>query len=160
MAKKLKPGISAPAFCLKNEDEQEVCLKGHKGKWIILYFYPKDDTPGCTIEAKDFSKENPGFEELDAVILGVSADDCGSHKSFINKYKLKINLLADPDKKTLKKYGVWEKKKFMGREYMGIARTTYLINPGGKIAWLWEKVIPAGHAREVRLKIEELREVK
>jgi peroxiredoxin Q/BCP len=156
MAKKLKPGVKSPVFCLKNEDEQEVCLKDYKGKWVVLYFYPKDDTPGCTIEAKDFSKENPGFEALDAAILGVSADDCGSHKSFINKYKLKINLLADPDKKVLKKYGVWKKKKFMGREYMGIARTTYLIDPEGKIAFLWEKVSPAGHAGAVQEKIKEL----
>lgn len=157
MAKKLKINDKAPEFCLKDEDEKETCLKAHKGRWVVLYFYPKDDTPGCTIEAKDFSKENPGLEELDAVVLGVSADDCGSHKSFINKHKLKISLLADPEKEVLKKYGVWQKKKFMGRQYMGIARTTYLIDPRGKIAWIWEKVIPAGHAKEVRNKIEELK---
>jgi thioredoxin-dependent peroxiredoxin len=156
MAKKPEQGSKAPAFCLENEDKQKTCLKDSSGKWVVLYFYPKDDTPGCTIEAKDFSKENPGFEELDAVILGVSGDDCGSHKSFINKYKLKISLLADPDKKVLKKYGVWAKKKFMGREYMGIERTTFLIDPKGKIAHVWEKVNPAGHAGEVRKKIREL----
>lgn len=153
---KLRQGVKAPVFCLENEDGKKICLKDSLGKWVVLYFYPKDDTPGCTIEAKDFSKENPGLEELDAVIMGVSADDCGSHKSFINKYKLRISLLADPDKAVLKKYGVWKKKKFMGNEYMGIERTTFLIDAKGKIAHIWEKVNPAGHAKEVRKKIQEL----
>lgn len=158
MKKKLKPGVKAPAFCLLNEDNEKTCLKDFTGKWVVLYFYPKDDTPGCTLEAKDFSKENPGLEDMDAVVLGVSADDCGSHKSFINKHKLKISLLADPKKAVLKKYGVWKKKKFMGREYMGIERTTFLVGPGGKIEHIWEKVSPAGHAGEVRMKIKELKE--
>lgn len=153
---KLKAGSKAPAFVLKNQDEKKISLKVFAGKWTVLYFYPKDDTPGCTIEAKDFSKQLPGFESLNAEIAGISADDCGSHKKFEEKYKLKINLLSDDKKTALKKYGVWGKKKFMGREYMGILRTTFLIDPKGKIAHIWENVKPEGHALEVRKKLEEL----
>jgi peroxiredoxin Q/BCP len=156
MQKKAIKGNKAPDFCLNNEDEKNVCLKDLKGKIVVLYFYPKDDTPGCTIEAKEFTKENPDFEGLDAVILGVSADDCGSHKSFIKKQNLKITLLSDPDKKVIKAYGVWQKKQFMGRELMGIARTTFLIGRGGKIEYVWEKVRPEGHAKEVMAKINEI----
>ncbi|MCX8093465.1 MAG: thioredoxin-dependent thiol peroxidase [Candidatus Goldbacteria bacterium] len=156
----LSPGEKAPDFCLNNQDSEQVCLKDFKGKWVVLYFYPKDDTPGCTIEAKSFSKENPDFTEIDAVILGVSADDCGSHKTFAEKYGLNILLLSDPDKKVLKKYGVWGEKVFMGRKFMGIKRTTYLINPKGRISYVWENVKPENHAIEVKSKLIELKEVE
>jgi len=160
MVKILKPGNKAPDFCLLNQNEEQICLKDYRGKWVILYFYPKDDTPGCTLEAKSFSKDNPLFEELDAVILGISADDCHSHKKFVEKYDLNIQLLSDIDKKVLKKYGVWGKKIFMGREFMGINRTTYLISPSGKIAYVWEKVKPESHSKEVKIKLDELMEGK
>lgn len=153
---KLKSGSKAPVFNLKDADEKTVSLKDFSGKWVVLYFYPKDDTPGCTIEAKDFSKQLPGFESLGAQITGISADDCGSHKKFQEKHKLKITLLSDDKKTTLKKYGVWGKKKFMGREYMGILRTTFLIDPNGKIARIWESVKPEGHAAEVKKILTEL----
>ncbi|MFP4466553.1 MAG: thioredoxin-dependent thiol peroxidase [Candidatus Goldiibacteriota bacterium] len=151
---KLKPGDKAPDFCLKNQDEERVCLRDFKGKWVVVYFYPKDNTPGCTIEAKDFSKELPGFEELDAVILGISADSCGSHKRFAEKQKLKITLLSDEAQLVLKDYGVWGQKKFMGKKFMGISRTTFLIGPDGEIAHIWEKVKPGGHAAQVMEIIE------
>lgn len=153
----LKAGKKAPEFCLYEQDSEYVCLNGLRGKWVVLYFYPKDDTPGCTIEAKSFSKENSGFEDIDAVILGVSADDCGSHKKFAEKYGLNIKLLSAPDRKVLKKYGVWGKKVL---KFIGIKRTTYLINPGGKITYVWENVKPEGHAIDVKNKLIELQEVK
>ncbi len=153
---KLKAGSKAPAFTLKDSDENKVSLKDFSGKWAVLYFYPKDDTPGCTIEAKDFSKQLPGFEGLGASVIGISADDCGSHKKFQKKHKLKITLLSDDKKTILKKYGVWGKKNFMGREYMGILRTTFLIDPKGKISRIWESVNPEGHAGEVKKILTEM----
>ncbi len=156
----LKKGQKAPGFCLLDQNLEQVCLNDLKGKWVVLYFYPKDDTPGCTIEAKSFSNENSGFEDIDAVILGVSADDCSSHKKFSEKYGLNIKLLSDPDKKVLKKYGVWGEKIFMGRKYLGIKRTTYLIDPGGKISYIWENVKPEGHVIEVKAKLIEIKEGK
>ncbi len=160
MAKILKVGKKAPDFCLYDQELNQISLKELKGKWIVLYFYPKDDTPGCTIEAKSFSKENPGFENIDAVILGISADDCSSHKKFAEKYNLNIKLLSDPEKKVIKKYGVWGQKTFMGRKFMGIKRTTYLIDPDGKVAFIWENVKPENHAKEVKSKLIELKENK
>ncbi len=160
MGEILKIGKKAPDFCLNNQNFEQICLKDFKGKWVVLYFYPKDDTPGCTIEAKSFSRENPDFEDIDAVILGISADDCNSHKKFAEKYKLNIRLLSDPDKNVIKKYGVWGQKTFMGRKFMGIRRTTYLIAPGGKIAFVWENVKPENHAKEVKSKLIELKEGK
>jgi len=156
----LKIGKKAPDFCLHDQDSEQVCLNDLKGKWVVLYFYPKDDTPGCTIEAKSFSKETPGFEDINAVILGISADDCGSHKKFAEKYGLNIRLLSDQEKKVLKKYGVWGKKVFMGRKFMGIKRTTYLINSESRISYIWENVNPEGHAIEVKAKLLELQEDK
>jgi peroxiredoxin Q/BCP len=151
----LKTGGAAPAFCLKDSAEKNVCLKDFKGRWVVLYFYPKDNTPGCTIEAKDFSKELSGFEELGCEVLGISGDSCESHRKFIKNHNLKLTLLSDESKSVLKAYGVWQKKNMMGREYMGIVRTTILIDPKGKIASVWEKVSVAGHAAEVLMKLRE-----
>ncbi len=144
----------AKPFCLRDQAENEVCLKDFLGKWVVLYFYPKDNTPGCTIEAKDFSADFKDFENLDAVVIGVSADSCDSHKRFAEKHNLKLRLLSDPDKQVLKAYGAWGKKKFMGREFDGIIRSTYLIDPKGNIVKHWPKVSVKGHAAEVRAAIE------
>ncbi len=154
----LKVGDSAPQFCLKNQDENEICLKDLKGKWVVLYFYPKDNTPGCTTEACDFSEEFDRFVTLDAVILGVSPDSCASHRKFIDKKGLKITLLCDENKEVLKAYGAWGKKKMYGREYEGVIRSTFLIDPEGKIAHIWPKVRVKGHVEEVKKRLEELKE--
>lgn len=145
----LLTGASAPDFALPDQDGVVHKLKDYAGQWVLVYFYPKDDTPGCTKEACALRDEFPKFEKLDAVIFGVSADTVQSHKKFATKYKLPFTLLADPEKKMLEAYGVWTKKKFMGREYMGIQRSSYLISPQGKIAKVYEKVNPLTHADEV-----------
>ncbi len=155
MAGILKSGAKAPAFKLKDAKENEVSLKDFAGSWVVLYFYPKDNTPGCTIEAKDFTKELAGFEKLGARILGVSADSCESHRKFITKQNLKITLLSDESKTVLKKYGVWGKKNFMGKSFMGVIRTTYLIDPKGKVARVWEEVSVKGHAGDVKKAVKD-----
>jgi len=136
----LEIGNQAPAFCIANQDEVEICLRDLKGKWIVLYFYPRDNTPGCTTQACDFTEALPKFDDLDAVILGVSPDTPKKHQNFIAKYDLDITLLADVDKSTCEAYGVWQLKKFMGRESMGVVRTTFIINPEGNIAAIYDKV--------------------
>ena len=136
----LEIGNVAPAFCNQNQDEVEICLRDLKGKWIVLYFYPRDNTPGCTTQACDFTEALPQFEDLDAVILGVSPDTPKKHQNFIAKQNLEITLLSDTEKTTCKAYGVWQLKKFMGRESMGVVRTTFIINPEGNIAAIWDKV--------------------
>ena len=130
----------APEFCLPNQDDIEICLRDLKGKWIVLYFYPKDNTPGCTTEACDFTEAMPNFEALDAVILGVSADSPKRHRGFIEKQNLGITLLSDESTAMMQEYGVWQLKKNYGREYMGIVRSTCIINPQGEIAAVWENV--------------------
>lgn len=152
----LKIGEKAPALSLPNQDEVEISLRDLEGKWIVLYFYPKDNTPGCTTEACDFTASLPDFEGLNAVILGVSPDSPKKHRSFIEKQKLGLTLLADESTEVAQSYGVWQLKKFCGKEYMGIVRSTFLINPEGKIASMWENVKVAGHARVVKEKLEAL----
>ncbi len=139
----------APAFTLPDQDGVMHSLKDYAGQWVLIYFYPKDDTPGCTKEACALRDEFPTFGKLKAKIFGVSADTVASHKKFATKYKLPFTLLADPEKTMIESYGVWQKKKFMGREYMGIARSSFLINPEGKIEKIYEKVNPLTHADEV-----------
>lgn len=142
----LKLGTKAPEFALPDQDGKIHSLSQYSGKRVLLYFYPKDDTPGCTKEAcaiRDAWKE---FEKLDAVVLGVSADTVEKHAKFARKYKLPFTLLADPAKTMIEAYEAWGKKKFMGREYMGIFRISYLIDPKGKIVKVYEKVKPAEHA--------------
>jgi len=151
----LKIGGTAPAFCLKDSAEKKVCLKDFKGRWVVLYFYPKDNTPGCTIEAKDFSKELSDFKGLNCEILGISADSCESHRKFINDHNLKLTLLSDESTEMLKAYGVWQKKNMMGKEYMGVARTTMIVDPKGKIAAVWDKVAVVGHAMDVLMRLRE-----
>ncbi len=153
----LEIGTKAPEFCLPNQDENEVCLRDIKGKWIVLYFYPKDNTPGCTTEACDFTANVPAFEDLDAVVLGVSPDSPKKHRNFIEKKELDITLLSDEDKKLCEEYGVWQLKKMCGREYMGVVRTTFLINPDGNIAEIWNKVRVKGHVEKVKERLAELK---
>ena len=136
----LETGTKAPEFCLPNQDSVEICLRDLKGKWIVLYFYPKDNTPGCTTEACDFTAAIPDFEGLNAVILGVSADSPKRHQNFIEKQNLEITLLSDEETNMMQDYGVWQLKKNYGREYMGIVRSTCIINPQGEIAAVWENV--------------------
>ena len=153
----LKIGEVAPKVCLPNEMGSEVCLEDFKGKWVILYFYPKDNTSGCTLEAIDFTIAISDFAKLGAVIVGVSPDSTKSHQNFISKHQLGINLLSDPEHNVLEKYGAWQKKKLYGREFMGVVRSTYLINPEGKIEYVWPKVKVKGHVDLVKEKIEELK---
>jgi peroxiredoxin Q/BCP len=158
MKKELKIGNKAPKFCLPDADENSVCLKNFKGKWIILYFYPKDNTSGCTKEAIGFTEKKEEFENLGAVILGVSPDSSKSHRNFREKKELTITLLSDPEHKVLEAYGAWQLKKMYGREYMGVVRSTYLIDPEGKNAYIWPKVKVKGHVEDVLEKLKELRE--
>ena len=139
----------APAFKLPSTNKKEFSLKDSLGNFIVLYFYPKDDTPGCTIETNDFNKLLPKFKKLNCEILGISKDNLKSHDKFRDKYKIKFDLLADEEIKVLKKYKVWAKKKFMGREFMGIVRTTFLIDKKGKIIKIWNNVKVKDHAKEV-----------
>jgi thioredoxin-dependent peroxiredoxin len=127
------------------------------GGWVVLYFYPKDDTPGCTVEACDFTAGIKGFEKLDAAVLGCSPDSTERHRKFIEKYKLKIALLSDPEHKVLEKYGAWGEKNMYGRKTMGVIRSTVIIDPAGKVARHWPKVKAQGHAEEVREALAELR---
>jgi thioredoxin-dependent peroxiredoxin len=146
----------APTFTLPNQDNNNVTLDQFSGKYVVLYFYPKDNTPGCTIEAIDFSKNKDEFTKLNTVILGVSADSVQSHCKFIQKRDLTITLLSDQDKETLKAYGAWGKKEFMGKEYDGVIRSTVLINKEGNIAHIWSPVSVKGHVEAVLDKIKEL----
>ncbi len=152
----LEIGIEAPKFCLPNQDEEEICLRDLSGKWVVLYFYPKDNTPGCTTEACDFTESLPDFEELDTIVLGVSPDTPKKHRNFIEKKNLAIALLADEDKSLCKDYGVWQLKKFMGRENMGVVRSTFIISPDGKIAKVWTKVRVKNHVSDVKNILSEL----
>ncbi len=136
----IEEGNKAPDFCLPNQDDVEICLRDLKGKWIVLYFYPKDNTPGCTTEACDFTEATPDFAGLNGVILGVSADSPKKHRNFIEKKDLGITLLSDESTEMMQAYDVWKLKKNYGREYMGIVRSTCIISPEGEIVAVWENV--------------------
>jgi peroxiredoxin Q/BCP len=148
-AKKLLPGAEAPGFTLPDSDGTMVSLKDMRGSWIVLYFYPKDNTPGCTTEAVDFTTHATEFKRLGAKIIGISPDSCDSHLKFMIKFDLGITLLSDSGKKVLKQYGVWQIKKMYGKESYGVVRSTFLIDPAGKIRHIWNKVKVEGHANEV-----------
>ncbi len=139
----------APDFTLPDQNGMLHTLSAYKGSWVLIYFYPKDDTPGCTKEACQLRDTFPSFEKVNAKVFGVSADTVQSHKKFADKYNLPFTLLADPEKKMLEAYGVWQEKKFMGRTYMGIVRSSVLVDPKGNIAKIYPKVIPDKHAEEV-----------
>jgi peroxiredoxin Q/BCP len=146
---KLKEGDPAPAFTAATNGGGRVSLSELKGKSVVLYFYPKDNTPGCTKEACAFRDESAALKQKGAVVLGVSLDSTKSHDKFVEKYKLPFTLLADEDKQIVTAYGVWGEKTFMGMKFNGIHRVTFLIGPDGRIRKIWPKVKPADHAREV-----------
>lgn len=145
----LEVGQNAPIFPLLNDEGEEVSLSDFKGKDVVLYFYPKDNTPGCTIEAQDFSNKSEDFEELDCVIIGVSKDSVKSHCNFIEKYDLAFNLLSDSEGVLCEAYGVTKEKSMFGKKYLGIDRSTFLIDKKGKIAKIWRSVKVKGHVDEV-----------
>ena len=145
----LKNNTKAPNFILPSTSKEKYSLKDSLGKYVVMYFYPKDDTPGCTIETNDFNKLLLKFKKLECEVYGISKDNLRSHDKFREKYKIKFDLLADEEIKVLKKYKVWGKKKFMGREFMGIIRTTFLIDKKGKIIKIWDNVKVKDHAKEV-----------
>ena len=142
-------GKKAPNFTLFDQDGNEQTLSDYKGQWVLLYFYPKDDTPGCTKEACSFQDQLPRFSKGKVQVFGISTDSVKSHLKFATKYKLVFPLLADVDKEVVNAYGVWAKKKFMGREYMGTLRMSFLIDPKGKIAKVYDTVKPEDHPDEV-----------
>ena len=146
---KLKEGDVAPAFTVATNGGGRISLADFKGKNVVLYFYPRDDTPGCTKEACAFRDHFAEFKKRGAVVFGVSVDTVKSHDKFVKKFKLPFTLLADEDKKIVEAYGVWGEKSFMGREYLGIARVTFLIGPDGRIKKIWPTVKPEEHAEEV-----------
>jgi len=150
-------GKKAPAFSLPNQDGKTVKLADFKGRWVVLYFYPKDNTPGCTTEACDFTDGIKDFEKLDAVVLGCSADSPESHQKFIAKYKLKVTLLSDADHEMMKAYGAWGEKNLYGKTVVGIIRSTVIIDPEGRVAYHYPKVRSAGHAEAVREQLTALR---
>ncbi|MBB6431456.1 thioredoxin-dependent thiol peroxidase [Algisphaera agarilytica] len=146
---------TAPAFNLKDQDDQSHRLSSSKGKWVVLYFYPKDSTPGCTKEACAFRDAAADLQKAGAVVFGVSPDDVKSHAKFAAKQELNFPLLADPDQAICTKYGVWQEKSMYGKKYMGVVRTTYLIDPKGKVAHRWDKVKVPGHVEAVLEALEE-----
>ncbi len=152
----LKIGDSAPDFCLSDPDRGEICLNDKRGEWVVLYFYPKDNTSGCTLEALEFSAAEDEFKVKNAIILAASPDSLRSHTKFRDNHSLTINLLSDPEKETLQAYGAWQLKKMYGREYMGVMRSTYIIDPEGKISHIWPKVKVNGHVEAVMEKLVEL----
>lgn len=146
---KLKTDQIAPEIKLPDQNGKIHQLSDYHGKWVLVYFYPKDDTPGCVKEACSIRDNFPDFSKLKTVVLGISTDNVKSHGKFAEKYKLPFTLLADEKKEAVKKYGVWGQKKFMGRSYVGTKRTSFLINPAGKIAKIYDEVKPEKHAPEV-----------
>jgi peroxiredoxin Q/BCP len=151
-------GEPAPPFSLPDQSGKRVALTDLAGRWAVLYFYPKDDTPGCTVEACEFTDSLHAFQGLDAIVLGCSADSPESHRKFIAKHRLGITLLSDADHAVMKSYGAWGEKTMYGRTGIGVLRSTVLIDPAGKVAHHWPNVKAAGHAEKVRDKLAELRQ--
>ncbi|MFW5876577.1 MAG: thioredoxin-dependent thiol peroxidase [Myxococcota bacterium] len=153
----LEPGKKAPAFTLPSSEGGKVALKDLAGKWVVLYFYPKDDTPGCTTEAQGFRDARAELDEREAVVLGVSKDSIDSHCKFRDKHDLNFQLLSDPEGKVLEKYGAWGEKNMYGRKSVGVIRTTVLIDPQGKVARVWPRVRVKGHVEQVLSALDEAR---
>lgn len=153
----LRIGAAAPVFSLPDQDGEAVSLGDLAGKWVVLYFYPKDDTPGCTTEACEFTDSIAEFEGMDADVLGCSPDAPASHRKFIAKHGLKLRLLSDPQHEALAAYGAWGEKKMYGRSTQGVIRSTVIIDPAGRVAAHWPTVKAAGHAAAVRDKLATLR---
>ena len=152
----IRVGAKAPAFELSDQDGVAVSLASLRGSWVVLYFYPKDDTPGCTTEACEFTEGIEAFRDLDAVVLGCSADSPDKHRAFIAKHGLTVRLLSDRDHAVMEAYGAWGEKSMYGRTTMGVIRSTVIIDPSGRVAHHWPKVKAAGHADKVREKLAEL----
>ena len=152
----INPGTKAPSFSLPDQSDQQHSLSDYSGQPVVLYFYPKDDTPGCTTESCAFQDNLPKFTKSKAVVLGVSVLDSKSKARFAEKYGLKFPLLADQDHAVIEKYGAWQEKSMYGKKYMGVARTTYLIGPDGKVAKRWDGVKVDGHAEEVLAAVQQL----
>lgn len=155
----LTVGAPAPAFSLPDQDGATVSLGSLAGNWVVLYFYPKDDTPGCTTEACEFTASIADFAGLDAVVLGCSPDTPASHRTFIAKHGLKLRLLSDPDRTVLTTYGAFGEKKMYGKPVVGVIRSTVIIDPAGTVAAHWPTVKAAGHAAAVATRLRELRGV-
>jgi peroxiredoxin Q/BCP len=149
-------GKKAKDFKLKDEQGDEVRLEDMRGKWVVVYFYPKDNTPGCTTEALQFTERINDLRKMNAEVVGISPDSCQSHQKFMVKHDLKVKLLADPDHKVLEAYGAWGDKKMYGKSFLGVNRSTVLIDPQGRIAHHWPKVRAKGHADQVAAKLAEL----
>jgi peroxiredoxin Q/BCP len=149
-------GQSAPDFRIDDSDGNRLSLKDYSGKWLVLYCYPKDNTSGCTLEAREFSALHADFASCNASVVGVSPDSCSLHRKFIGKESIPFTLLSDPDQQLLQAYGVWREKKMYGRSYMGVVRSTFLIDPKGVICKTWEKVKVPGHAAEVLQTLRDL----
>ena len=145
----VEAGKQAPAFRLPDQDGEQVSLAELNGQWVVLYFYPRDDTPGCTTEACEFTSTLRDFREVDAVVLGCSPDDAEAHRKFIAKHNLKVRLLSDPSHVTMAEYGAWGEKVLYGRKSVGVIRSTVLIDPDGNVAHHWKRVRAAGHAGHV-----------
>jgi len=154
VSKRLEIGDEAPEFCLPDKDNRNICLKDFRGKWVVLYFYPKDNTRGCTAEALDFSNALDDFQKMDAEIIGISPDSADSHRKFASKNNLSIRLLSNPDREVIDKYGAWQPKKLYGREFWGVVRSTFLIGPTGKTFYIWRRVRVKGHAEEVKKRLK------
>ena len=142
-------GQSAPEFTALDRDGKSVGLQDFQNRWLVLYFYPKDLTPGCTTEAIEFTEKLAQFQALNAQVVGISPDSIASHGKFITKHQLKIVLLSDSEHQIAEDYGVWQLKKFMGKEYMGIVRSTFLIDPNGKVVQIWSNVRVKNHVDTV-----------
>lgn len=149
-------GTVAPAFNIMDQDGAQVSLDSLRGQWVVLYFYPRDDTPGCTIEACEFTEGIDAFTGLDAVVLGCSPDSPKDHRAFIEKHGLKIRLLSDPDHRMMEAYEAWGEKKLYGKTSIGVKRSTVIIDPDGKIAHRWKRASAKGHAVKVRERLEAL----
>jgi peroxiredoxin Q/BCP len=152
----LSAGMPAPDFCLPDADDETVCLAELRGAYVVVYFYPKDNTSGCTLEARSFSDAMEAFSRLNTPVFGISPDSTKSHRRFAEKQNLSVRLLSDPDHRVIEAYGAWIPKKLYGKEYMGVERSTFIVDPEGKVAAVWRKVKVKGHADEVLAKLESL----
>ncbi len=152
----IRVGSKAPQFSLPDVEGALHSLKRLSGQWVVVYFYPRDNTPGCTIEAREFSAGLEALGEIGAVVFGISPDDLESHRRFIAKYELTVTLLSDPDRKAIDRYGAWGEVDMHGRTIEGVIRSTVIVDPEGNIAWHWPRVEAEGHAQEVADKLCEL----
>jgi thioredoxin-dependent peroxiredoxin len=149
-------GQQAPEFCLPEQEGREICLASFRGQWVVLYFYPKDNTPGCTLEARGFASEFDVFTGLGATIIGISADTVESHQKFAARHDLQFHLLSDTRHDVLKQYGVWRPKTMFGKEFLGVVRSTFLIGPDGRVREVWRKVKVSGHSKTVKERLQAL----